>query len=92
MIRISEEMGFSPSTKVSELSVDQLCGIISEIVNKAADGNSLVRGIEGLSQMLNCSKASAMRLVKSGKIKNSEIRFGKVLNFDRKALLEALKN
>lgn len=51
----------------------------------------LVYGLDGLSMLLNCSKATAYRIKKSGKLDPAISRYGRILVFDTELVLQILK-
>lgn len=81
-------------TPVYQLSVNQLLDILGkkepvETAKPEPTKREYVYGLDGLQKLLNCSKATALKLKQSGKIPYTQ--FGRKIAFDPDAVMEALK-
>ena len=63
-------------------------GQVCEAVNIGNDGKRYVYGIEGLARLLGCSKATANRIKKSGKIDGAITQIGRKIIIDADKSLE----
>lgn len=80
---------------IIQLSKDDLRVLILEIFGESKGTTQtaekkLIRGINGLSEFLECSPATAQKLKNSGKIPFSQV--GRLLLFDSDKVMEAMKS
>ena len=63
-------------------------GQVCEAVNVGNDGKRYVYGIEGLARLFGCSKATANRIKKSGKLDGAITQIGRKIIIDADKALE----
>lgn len=85
-------MNIKPDTRLIDLTVADLMLLIKEQIN-LADDNTLPRyvyGLNGIMQIFNCSKSTAARIRKSGKIDRAIRQYGKEIIIDTHIALNSL--
>ena len=89
--------------KVNDLTVQELMDLLINIITeyvpqlqeqkespKTLDNKRYVYGLQGLANLLNCSKVTASRIKQSGKIDKAISQYGKKIIIDADLALELL--
>lgn len=91
MTQFTLPRGIHLENKIYELSVAQFIELIQNSVDIKQQHEQLLNGIDGLAEYLHCSKSSACRLMRSGRINEATLRYGKIINFDKEKIKSALR-
>ena len=85
----------SPDTRIIDLTVGELMELFGKqqtvTVDHTIKEKRFVYGIAGIAQLLNCSKATANRVKKSGVIDKAISQCGRTITVDADMALELLK-
>ena len=80
------------NTPIWQLTVGQFRELLSEIKPEIPEQKpQYVHGLEGLAQLLGCSKRTAQNIKASGKIDKAIYQEGRTIIIDRKLAIELLK-
>ena len=84
----------SNDTRLIDLTVGELKALFQSFIpeEKDIEEKKYVYGLEGIAQLFNCSKSSAYRLKRSGKIDKAIIQEGQKIIVDVSLALKLLSN
>lgn len=80
------------NTPIWQLTVGQFRELLAEVKPEIPEQEPrYVHGLEGLAQLLGCSKRTAQNIKASGKIDKAIYQEGRTIIIDRKLAIELLK-